>query len=95
MGTPFYMNSSNLSSPSHDHDVPMPFRKVLKKIDNPLDPPTNHRFHTFLTQYNKWQHYRDRGGRFMQSSLNVVLFRNLNIVQLFLRKAILNVRIIL
>jgi hypothetical protein len=62
MGTPSYMNSSYLPSPSHDHDVPMSFRMVLEKIGNPLDPLTNHHFQTFLTQYNKWQHYRDRGG---------------------------------
>jgi len=62
MGTLSYINSFNLSSPSHDHDVPMPFRMVLEKIGNPLDPLTNHHFQTFLTQYHKWQHYRDRGG---------------------------------
>jgi len=34
MGTPCYMNSSNLPSPSQDRDVPMSFRMVLKKIGN-------------------------------------------------------------
>jgi len=62
MRTPSYMNSSNFPSPSHNHDVPMSFRMVLEKIGNPLDPLTDHHFQTFLTQYNKWQHYRDRGG---------------------------------
>ena len=62
MGTPSYMNSSNLPSPSHDHDVPMSFHMVLEKTGNPLDPITNHHFQTFLTHYNKWQHFRDRGG---------------------------------
>jgi len=34
MGTPFYINSSNLPSPSpdHDHDIPMSFRMVLEKL---------------------------------------------------------------
>jgi len=62
MGTPSYMSSSNVPSPSQDHDIPMSFRMVLEKIGNPLDPLNNHHFQTFLTQYNKWQQYRDRGG---------------------------------
>jgi len=62
MATSSYINSSNLPSPSREHNAPMSFRIVLEKIDNPLDPLTNRRFRTFLTQYNKWQHYRDRGG---------------------------------
>ena len=40
----------------------MSFRMVLEKIGNPLDILTNHHFQTFLTQFKKWQHYRDRGG---------------------------------
>ena len=35
MGTPSYINSSNLLSPSfYDHDVSMSFRTVLEKIGN-------------------------------------------------------------
>jgi len=47
-----------LPSPSHDHNVPMPFRMVLIKIDNSLEPQTNHHFQTFVTQHNKWQYYQ-------------------------------------
>jgi len=36
--------------------------KKKYKIGNPLDPLINHDFQTFLTQYNNWQHYRDREG---------------------------------
>ena len=62
MGTPSYMNSSNLPSPFQDHNVPMSFRMVLEKIGNPLDLLSNDHLQTFLTQYNKWLHYRDLGG---------------------------------
>ena len=84
MGTPSYMNSSNVPSPSHDHDVPMSFRMVLEKIGNPLDPLTNHHFQTFLTQYNKWQHYRDRGGYL---SLYGYVQTSPAVYDLYLRKA--------
>jgi len=57
------MRGSGLSQEESDKsDIQLSFRAVLEKISNPLDPPPNHDFHTFLSHYSKWKTYRSRGG---------------------------------
>ena len=82
LDSPSNINGSGL--PSSETDIQLSFRAVLEKISNPLDPPPNHDFHTFLSHYSKWKTYRSRGG-FL--SLFGYIQNSPSVYDVYLRKA--------